>query len=110
MSSTEIQLRVSKISMVEVRHEIGDHLTDTDGFRFPIYTVSQILGAFCAAAVVYGDYKSAIDAFVISRSSRMEAEILIPCTAMREVPTFGLCRATVQQPPPAFSAHIRRHS
>ncbi|KXL50219.1 hypothetical protein M433DRAFT_151369 [Acidomyces richmondensis BFW] len=32
-------------------------------WKFPIYTVSQILGAFCAAAVVYGDYKSAIDAY-----------------------------------------------
>jgi aquaglyceroporin related protein len=31
--------------------------------KLPIYTVAQTLGAFCAAAVVYGNYKSAIDQF-----------------------------------------------
>lgn len=31
--------------------------------KFPIYAVSQTLGAFCAAGVVYGNYKSAIDAY-----------------------------------------------
>jgi aquaglyceroporin related protein, other eukaryote len=29
--------------------------------KFPIYMLAQILGAMCAAAVVYGNYKSAID-------------------------------------------------
>lgn len=31
--------------------------------KFPIYVVAQILGAMCASAVVYGNYKSAIDVF-----------------------------------------------
>jgi aquaglyceroporin related protein len=31
--------------------------------KFPIYFIAQLLGAMCAAAVVYGNYKSAIDAF-----------------------------------------------
>ncbi|KAI1001192.1 hypothetical protein K3495_g7007 [Podosphaera aphanis] len=31
--------------------------------KFPIYAIAQILGAFCAAGVVYANYKSAIDAF-----------------------------------------------
>ncbi|KAI6245593.1 Aquaporin [Erysiphe necator] len=32
-------------------------------YKFPIYAVAQIAGAFCAAGVVYGNYKSAIDIF-----------------------------------------------
>ncbi|KAG9953578.1 aquaporin, partial [Aureobasidium melanogenum] len=31
--------------------------------KFPIYALAQTLGAFCAAGVVYGNYKSAIDVF-----------------------------------------------
>lgn len=31
--------------------------------KFPVYALAQILGAMTAAAVVYGNYKSAIDAF-----------------------------------------------
>jgi aquaglyceroporin related protein len=31
--------------------------------KFPIYAVAQTLGAFAAAAVVFGNYKSAIDVF-----------------------------------------------
>ena len=31
--------------------------------KFPIYLVAQVLGAMCASAVVYGNYKSAIDVF-----------------------------------------------
>lgn len=31
--------------------------------KFPIYMVAQTLGALCAAGVVYGNYKSAIDTF-----------------------------------------------
>lgn len=31
--------------------------------KFPIYMLAQVLGAMCAAAVVYGNYKSAIDQF-----------------------------------------------
>lgn len=31
--------------------------------KFPVYLVAQVLGAMCAAAVVYGNYKSAIDTF-----------------------------------------------
>jgi aquaglyceroporin related protein len=31
--------------------------------KLPIYAVAQTLGAFCAAGVVYGNYKSAIDQF-----------------------------------------------
>lgn len=31
--------------------------------KFPIYILSQVLGAMCGAAVVYGNYKSAIDSF-----------------------------------------------
>lgn len=31
--------------------------------KFPIYMLAQVLGAMCAAAVVYGNYRSAIDAF-----------------------------------------------
>ena len=30
---------------------------------FPFYVIAQILGAMCASAVVYGNYKSAIDAY-----------------------------------------------
>jgi aquaglyceroporin related protein len=31
--------------------------------QLPIYALSQTLGAFCAAGVVYGNYKSAIDTY-----------------------------------------------
>ncbi|KAJ5923630.1 hypothetical protein N7454_008875 [Penicillium verhagenii] len=31
--------------------------------KFPIYVLSQVLGAMCGAAIVYGNYKSAIDVF-----------------------------------------------
>src|ERR1700761_5739941 len=31
--------------------------------KFPVYMVAQTAGAFCAAAVVYGNYKSAITAY-----------------------------------------------
>ncbi|EXK28286.1 aquaglyceroporin like protein, other eukaryote [Fusarium oxysporum f. sp. lycopersici 4287] len=31
--------------------------------KFPVYAVAQVLGAMCAAAVVYGNYKSAFDAY-----------------------------------------------
>ncbi len=31
--------------------------------KFPIYMVAQVLGAMCAAGVVYANYKSAIDVF-----------------------------------------------
>lgn len=31
--------------------------------KFPVYAVSQVLGAMCASAVVYANYKSAIDTF-----------------------------------------------
>lgn len=31
--------------------------------KFPVYLVAQVLGAMCAAAVVYGNYKSAIDVY-----------------------------------------------
>lgn len=31
--------------------------------KFPVYAISQVLGAMAAAFVVYGNYKSAIDAF-----------------------------------------------
>lgn len=31
--------------------------------KFPAYMLAQVLGAFCAAGVVYGNYKSAIDAY-----------------------------------------------
>lgn len=31
--------------------------------KFPIYVLSQILGAMCGAAIVYGNYKSAIDVY-----------------------------------------------
>merc|ERR1711939_287888 len=31
--------------------------------KFPVYAIAQVLGAMCAAAVVYGNYKSAIDTF-----------------------------------------------
>lgn len=31
--------------------------------KFPAYALAQVLGAFCAAGVVYGNYKSAIDVF-----------------------------------------------
>src|SRR5271170_3278729 len=31
--------------------------------KFPIYLVAQVLGAMCASAVVYANYKSAIDVF-----------------------------------------------
>ncbi|OQD73256.1 hypothetical protein PENDEC_c016G02686 [Penicillium decumbens] len=29
--------------------------------KFPIYAISQLLGAMCGAAIIYGNYKSAID-------------------------------------------------
>ena len=31
--------------------------------KFPVYMLAQTLGAMCAAAVVYGNYKSAIDTY-----------------------------------------------
>lgn len=31
--------------------------------KFPIYLIAQVLGCMCASAVVYGNYKSAIDVF-----------------------------------------------
>ncbi|KAF2667278.1 aquaporin, partial [Microthyrium microscopicum] len=31
--------------------------------KLPVYMLAQTLGAFCAAAVIYGNYKSAIDTF-----------------------------------------------
>ncbi|KAJ6008332.1 hypothetical protein N7540_012308 [Penicillium herquei] len=31
--------------------------------KFPVYAISQVLGAICGAAIVYGNYKSAIDVF-----------------------------------------------
>lgn len=31
--------------------------------KFPIYLLSQLLGAMCGAAIVYGNYKSAIDVY-----------------------------------------------
>ena len=31
--------------------------------KFPIYAISQVLGAMCGAAIVYGNYKSAIDVY-----------------------------------------------
>ncbi|PYI36552.1 aquaporin-like protein [Aspergillus indologenus CBS 114.80] len=31
--------------------------------RFPIYLLSQVLGAMCGAAIVYANYRSAIDAY-----------------------------------------------
>lgn len=31
--------------------------------KFPIYFLAQVLGCMCASAVVYGNYKSAIDVF-----------------------------------------------
>ncbi|KAE8314856.1 aquaporin-like protein [Aspergillus transmontanensis] len=31
--------------------------------KFPIYLISQVLGAMCGAAIVYGNYKSAIDIY-----------------------------------------------
>ncbi|KAK5996799.1 Aquaporin-3 [Cladobotryum mycophilum] len=31
--------------------------------KFPVYAIAQILGAMAGAAIVYGNYKSAIDAF-----------------------------------------------
>ncbi|KAL1966294.1 hypothetical protein VTN77DRAFT_4647 [Rasamsonia byssochlamydoides] len=31
--------------------------------KFPVYMLAQILGAMCGSAIVYGNYKSAIDAF-----------------------------------------------
>ncbi|KAJ5983573.1 hypothetical protein N7481_005672 [Penicillium waksmanii] len=31
--------------------------------KLPVYAISQLLGAMCGAAIVYGNYKSAIDVF-----------------------------------------------
>lgn len=31
--------------------------------KFPVYAISQVLGAMCGAAIVYGNYKSAIDVY-----------------------------------------------
>ncbi|KAE8148071.1 putative aquaglyceroporin [Aspergillus avenaceus] len=31
--------------------------------KFPVYAVAQVLGAMCAAAIVYGNYRSAIDVY-----------------------------------------------
>lgn len=31
--------------------------------KFPVYALSQLLGAICGAAIVYGNYKSAIDVY-----------------------------------------------
>jgi aquaglyceroporin related protein, other eukaryote len=38
--------------------------------KFPVYMLAQILGAMCAAAVVYANYKSAIDVFEGGRDKR----------------------------------------
>ena len=32
-------------------------------WKFPIYAAAQILGCFCGAGIIYGNYKSAIDAY-----------------------------------------------
>lgn len=32
-------------------------------YKFPIYAAAQTLGCFCGAAVIYGNYKSAIEAY-----------------------------------------------
>jgi len=32
-------------------------------YKFPIYASAQVLGCFCGAAVIYGNYKSAIDVY-----------------------------------------------
>ncbi|KIW98450.1 uncharacterized protein Z519_00111 [Cladophialophora bantiana CBS 173.52] len=32
-------------------------------YKFPLYACAQVLGCFCGAAVIYGNYKSAIDAY-----------------------------------------------
>jgi aquaglyceroporin related protein len=32
-------------------------------YKFPIYACAQVAGCFCGAAVIYGNYKSAIDAY-----------------------------------------------
>ncbi|KAK6383852.1 glycerol channel [Exophiala oligosperma] len=32
-------------------------------WKFPIYACAQVAGCFCGAAVIYGNYKSAIDAY-----------------------------------------------
>ncbi|KAI1617626.1 aquaglyceroporin like protein [Exophiala viscosa] len=32
-------------------------------WKFPIYASAQVLGCFCGAAVIYGNYKSAIDVY-----------------------------------------------
>lgn len=32
-------------------------------WKFPIYLVAQVLGCLCGAAIIYGNYKSAIDLF-----------------------------------------------
>jgi aquaglyceroporin related protein len=44
--------------------------------KFPTYTLAQILGAFCASAVVYGNYKSAIDMFEGGPGIRTVSHIL----------------------------------
>lgn len=31
--------------------------------KFPVFLIAQVLGCMCASAVVYGNYKSAIDVF-----------------------------------------------
>ncbi|KAJ5090160.1 hypothetical protein N7532_008844 [Penicillium argentinense] len=38
--------------------------------KFPIYAMAQLLGAMCGAAIVYGNYKSAIDVFEGGRDIR----------------------------------------
>lgn len=38
--------------------------------KFPVYAISQVLGAMCGAAIVYGNYKSAIDVFEGGRNIR----------------------------------------
>jgi aquaglyceroporin related protein, other eukaryote len=32
-------------------------------WKFPIYAVAQVMGCFCGAAIIYGNYKSAIDVY-----------------------------------------------
>ncbi|KAE9963833.1 hypothetical protein BLS_008864 [Venturia inaequalis] len=60
--------------------------------QLPIYALSQTLGAFCAAGVIYGNYKSAIDHFE-GHNIRTVPYILSPSnhsSAVNATPTAGI--------------------
>lgn len=59
--------------------------------KFPIYALAQILGAMCASAVVYANYKSAIDVFEGGSGIRTVPGYSETATVSSTVPRCHIC-------------------